>query len=68
MPCPLFLFVGGSPLLFSVQQFNSTDTGWPSYLGQGLDLYSDALTNVIGTNIYERVYAWVRMVRDYGIL
>ena len=57
-----------SPLLSSVQQYNSTDTSWPSYLEQVPDLYSDALTNVIGTSIHERVYAWVHIVRDYGIL
>ena len=31
-------------------------------------LYSDALTNVVGTSMYERVYAWVHMARDYGVL
>ena len=31
-------------------------------------LYSDALTNVVGTSIHERVCAWVHMARDYGVL
>ena len=32
------------------------------------NLYSDALTNVIGTIIYVCVYAWVHTTRDYGVL
>ena len=64
------MYFGGSHLLFSVQQYSSTDTSWPSNLGQVPDLpvYSDALTNVVGTSVHERVYAWVHVVRDCGIL
>ena len=51
----------------SVQQYNRTGTSWP-YLGQAPDPYSDALTDVICTSTYERVYAWVHMARDYGVL
>ena len=32
------------------------------------DLYSDGLTNVIGSSIYQRVCAWVHIARDYGVL
>ena len=52
----------------SVQQCSRTGASWLSYLGLVPDLYSDALTNAIGTNIYERVYASVHLARDYGIL
>ena len=65
---PLFFVLGGSPLWSSVQPYNRTGTSWPSYLEQVPDLYSDALTNVIGTSIYARVCAWIHMARDYGVL
>ena len=52
----------------SVHQYNRTGTSWPSHLEQVPDLYSDAQANVIESSIYERVYAWVHMARDYGVL
>ena len=52
----------------SVQQHNRTGTSWPSYLEQVPDLYSDALSNATGTSTYERVYGWIHMARDYGVL
>ena len=61
-------FMGGSPLLSCVQQYNRTGTSWPSNLEQVPDLCSDTLTNDIGTSMHERVYAWVHMTRDYVVL
>ena len=52
----------------SVQQYSCTGTSWPSYLEQVPDLYSDALSNATGTSTYERVYGWIHMARDYGVL
>ena len=65
---PSVFLCRGSHLLSSVQRYNTTDTSWTPYLGQVPDLYSNALTNVIGTSIYERVYDWVHVEREHGIL